>query len=89
MNNWKLKIARAPARTCRLRASIRSTCQQCASGVLGTLLIDRVFQPAKHTEGQVFREELYNALRKLIPVAAADAKKGKPSLLRILTRLLR
>jgi hypothetical protein len=36
-----------------------------------------------------FREELFAELRKLIPQAISQAKKGKPALLRILTRYSR
>ncbi len=43
---------------------------------------DRSDDPA----GQDFREELFAQLRKLVPTAITQAKKGKPALLRILTR---
>jgi len=36
-----------------------------------------------------FREDLFDELRKLIPKAIEQAKKGKPALLRILTRYSR
>ena len=44
---------------------------------------------APDAAGQDFREELFDELRKLIPNAIRQAKKGKPALLRILTRYSR
>lgn len=46
-------------------------------------------KPGGDPAAEDFREELFDELRKLIPVAIAQAKKGKPALLRILARYSR
>jgi hypothetical protein len=55
----------------------------------------RALRQSKHTAAgkdpllEEFREDLFEELRKLIPKAIEQAKKGKPALLRILTRYTR
>ena len=80
---------KAPASPPRKPTNTPSSTADRLAAALTAARRDRAATGGKDPALDDFREELFAELRKLIPKAIEQASKGKPALLRILTRYTR